>query len=134
MDCRTPGFPVRHQLWELTQTHVHLISDAIQPSHLLSSLFLQASVFPTIRVFSNKPVLCISWPKYWNFSFSISPSNGYLDWFPLGLTALIYLQSKGLSSVSPTPQFKSISSSVLSFLYGLTFTSIHDYWKKHSFD
>ena len=64
MDCSTPGFPVHHQLPELAQTHVHRVGDAIQPSHLLSSLLLLPSIFPSIRVFSNESVLCIRWPKY----------------------------------------------------------------------
>ena len=70
-------FSVHHQLLELTQTHVHRIGDAIQQSHPLSSLLLLPSVFPSIRVFSNESVLRIRWPKYWNFSFRISPSNEY---------------------------------------------------------
>ena len=77
MDCSTLGFPVHHQLLELTQTHVHQVSDAIQPSHPLSSPS-PASLFPSIRVFSNESVLRIRWPKYWTFSFSISPSSEYL--------------------------------------------------------
>ena len=77
MNCSTSCFPVHHQLLELTQTHVHRISDAIQPSHPLSSLLLLPPIFPSIRVFSNGLVLCITWPKYWSFSFSISPSNEY---------------------------------------------------------
>ena len=77
MDCSRPGFPVLHQLPELIQTHVHWVSDAIQPSHLLSSLLLPPSIFPSIRVFSNESVLRNKWPKYWSFSFSISPSNEY---------------------------------------------------------
>ena len=75
MDCSMPGFPVHHQLPELTQTHVHHISDAIQPSHPLSSPSPPA--FPSIRVFSNESVFSIRWQKYWSFSFSISPSNEY---------------------------------------------------------
>ena len=75
MDCSTTGFPVHHQLPELSQTHIHRVSDAIQPSHFLSSPSLPVSIFPSIRVFSNESVLCIRWPKYW--SFSISPSNEY---------------------------------------------------------
>ena len=75
MDCSTPGLPVHHQLPEFTQTHVQWVSDAIQPSHPLSSLLLLPSIFPSIRVFSNESALCIRWPKYWSFSFSISPSN-----------------------------------------------------------
>ena len=89
MDCSTPGFPVHHQLPEPTQIHVHRVSDAIQ--HLiLCLLLLPPSTFPNIRVFSKESVLCIRWPKYWSFSFSISPSNEHsglissrIDWFDL---------------------------------------------------
>ena len=79
MDCGTPGLPVHRQLPESTQTHVHHVGDAIQPSHALltHSVLLPPSIFPSIRVFSNKSVLCIRWLKYWSFSFSISPSNEY---------------------------------------------------------
>ena len=73
MDCSTPGFPVHHQLPELIQTHVHRIGDAIQLSYPLPS----PSPPPSIRVFPNESVLHIRWPKYWSFSFSISPSNEY---------------------------------------------------------
>ena len=90
MDCSTPGLPVHHHLPELTQTHVHRVSDAIQPSHLCRPLLLQPSIFPSIRVFSNESVLHIRWPKHWSFSFSISPSNDYsglisfrIDWLDL---------------------------------------------------
>ena len=89
MDYSTPGFPVLHHLPELTQTHVHPIGDAIQPSHPLSSPSLP-SVFPSIRVFYNESGLGIRWPKYWSFCFSISPSDEYsglisfrIDWFDL---------------------------------------------------
>ena len=75
-----------HQLLELAQTHAHQADDAIQPSHPLMSPSLLPSTFSSIRVFSNESVLCIRWPKYWNFSFSISLSNDIQDWFPLGLT------------------------------------------------
>ena len=87
MDCSMPGLFVHHQLLELTQTYVHQVGDAIQPSHPLSSPSL---AFNLIRVFSKESVLCIRWPKYWSFSFSISPSNEYsglisfrIDWFDL---------------------------------------------------
>ena len=90
MDFSMPGFPVHHQLPELAQTHVHHVSDAIQPSHPLSSPSSPPSIFPSIRVFSNESVLCIRWPKYWSFSFSISPPNEYsglisfrMDWLDL---------------------------------------------------
>ena len=69
--------PVQHQLLELTQAQVHWVSDAIQSSHSLSSLLLQPSIFPSIKVFSEDSVLLIRWPKYWSFSFSISPSSEY---------------------------------------------------------
>ena len=80
MDCSTPGLPVYHQLPEATQTHVRRVSDAIQPSNnliLCHPLLFPPSIFPSIRVFSNESVLCIRWPKYWNFSFNISPLNDY---------------------------------------------------------
>ena len=90
MDCSLPGFPVHHQLPELAQTHVHRLGDAIQPSHPLFSLLIQPSIFPSTRVFSNESVLDIRWPKFWSFSFSISPSNEYsglislrMDWLDL---------------------------------------------------
>ena len=90
MDCSTPGFPVHHQLLDLAQTHVHCVGDANQPSHSLLPLLLPPSIFHIIRVFSNESALRISWPKYWSFSFSISPSNEYsglisfrIDWFDL---------------------------------------------------
>ena len=90
MDCSMPGLPVHHQLPEFTQTHVHWVRDAIQPSHPLSSLSPPFSVFPSIRVFSNESALCIRWPKYWSFSFNISPSIEHpglisfrMDWLDL---------------------------------------------------
>ena len=90
MDCSMPGFPVHHQLPELTQTHGYRVGDAIQPSHPLSSPFPPALNLFQYQVFSNESVLCIRWPKYWSFSFSISPSNEYsgliffrMDWFHL---------------------------------------------------
>ena len=87
----TPGFPVNHQLQGLAQTtHVHGVSNAIQPSHPLSSPSPPAFSLPRIKVFSNESVLLIRWPKYWSFSFNISPSNEYsglissrIDWFDI---------------------------------------------------
>ena len=90
MDCSTPGLIVHHQLPEFTQIHVH---ELVMPSrHLIlcRPLLLPPSIFPSIRVFSNESVLCIRWPKYWSFSFNISPSNEYsglisfrMDWLYL---------------------------------------------------
>ena len=70
-----PGLPVHHQLPEPTQTHVHWVGDAIQPSHPLCPLLLLPSIFPSIRVFSNESALSMRWPKHWSFSFNIRPSN-----------------------------------------------------------
>ena len=97
MDGSTPGLPVHHQPPELTQTHVHRVGDAIQPSHLCGPLLLLPSIFPSIRVFSNESGLRIRWPKYRSFNFSISPSNEYLGLISLQLTGLISMLSKGLS-------------------------------------
>ena len=101
--------PVHHQLPEFIQTHVHWVSDAIQPSYLLRLLLLLPSVFSSIRVFSNESTLCIRWPKYWSFSFSISPSNEYsglisfrIDWFDLAVKGT-------LKSLLQHQQFKSIN-------------------------
>ena len=112
-------------------------SESVMPSNhliLCCPLLLLPSIFPSIRVFSNESVLHIRWPKYWSFSFNISPSSEYsglisfrIDWFDP-------CSPSDSQESSPTPQFKSINSSVLSFLNGPTLTSIHDYWKSHSFD
>ena len=90
MNHSTPGLPVHHQLPESTQTHVHWVGDAIQPSHPLSSPSPPALNLSSIRVFSNESALRIRWPKYWNFSFNISPSNEHpglisfrMDWLDL---------------------------------------------------
>ena len=135
MDCSAPGFPVLHHLPELAQTHVHWVSDAIQPSH---------------------PLLSPSPP-----AFSLSQHEGLFQWISSShqVTKVLELQLQHQSlqwifrtdflhdglvgslwsprdsqESSPTPQFKSINSSVLSLLYGPNFTSIHNYWKNHSFD
>ena len=98
------------------------------------SLLLLPSILPSIRVFSNESVLHIKWPKYWNFSFSISPSNEYLELISFRIDWFELLAVQETQESSPAPQFKSISSPVPSLLYGPTLTSIHDYWKNHSFD
>ena len=90
MNRSTPGLPVHHQLPEFTQTHVHRVGDAIQPSHPLASPSPPAPIPPSIRVFSNELTLHMRWPKYWSFSFSISPSKEHpglisfrMDWLDL---------------------------------------------------
>ena len=132
MDCSTPGFPVHHQLPELSQTHVHWVGDVIQPSYPLSSsspafnLSQHQGLFKWVS-FSHQVA------KYWSFSFSILPMN-IQDWFPLGWTGWISSQSKGLSRVFSNTTVQKHQSSALSFLYSSTLTSIDDYWKSHSFD
>ena len=94
MDCGMPGLPIHHQPPELVQTHVHWVSNVIQPSHPLLTLLLLPSIFPSIRVFSKESVLCIRWPECWSFSFSISPSNEYsgLISFRMDLLDLLAVQ------------------------------------------
>ena len=105
MNHSTPGLPVHHQLPEFTQTHVHLVSDAIQPvmpsSHLIlhRPLLLLPSIPPSIRVFSNESTLNMRWPKYWSFSFSIIPSKEIPGLISFRMDWLDLLQSKGLSRV-----------------------------------
>ena len=122
------SFTICQILLKLMSVESVMLSDHLVLCH---SRLLLPSIFPSIRIFSNELALRIRWPKYWSFSFNISPSNEYsgltsfrIDWFDL-------LCSPWDSQESfPTPQFKSINSLVLSFLYGPTLTSIHDYWKK----
>ena len=85
MDYCMPGFSVLHYLPEVDQTHVHWVSDAIQPSHLLSSLLLLSSLFPSLRVISSELVLCIRWSNDWSFSLNISPSDEYSRLISLGI-------------------------------------------------
>ena len=133
MNCSMPGLPVRHQLPESTQTHVHRVSDAIQPSHPLSSPS-PALNLSQHQVFSNESALRVRWPKYWSFSFNISPSNEHpglisfkIDWFDL-------LAVQGI--LKSLLQHHSSKASILqcSAFFMVQLTSIHDYWKKHIFD
>ena len=111
------------------------IESVMPSSHLIlcCPLLLLPSIFPSIRVFSNESVLHIRWPKYWSFIFSISPSNEYSRLISFRMDWLDLLTIQGTLKSSPTPQFKSINSLALSFLYSPTLTSIHDYWKNQSF-
>ena len=125
MGCRTWSFPVHHQLPELAQTNAHQVSDAIHHLILCRPLLLLPSIFSSIRVFPNESALCIRWPKHWSFSFSMSTSNEYsglisfrIDWLDL------FAVQRPLKSLLQRPQFKSINSLVLSFLYSPALTSI----------
>ena len=120
MDCSTPGFPVLHHLLEFAQTHIHWIDDAIQPAHPLLS-FPPSGSFPMNWLFTSSG-------QNVGVSATVLPMN-IQGWFPLGLTGLIYLQSKGLSRV-----FSNTTVQKLSLLYGPTLTSVHDYWKNHICD
>ena len=110
--------------------------ESVMPcNHLIlcGPLLLLPSIFPSIRIFPNESVLRIRWPKYWCFSFSISPSNEYSDLIsfrPVGSPCI----PRASQESSPTPQFKSINSSLLSFLYSSTFTSLYHSWRNDSFD
>ena len=118
----------------ISQSLLKLLSiELVMPSNhlILCCPLLLPSIFPSISVFSNESALRIRWPKYWSFSFNISPSNGHpglisfrMDW----------LYPRDSQESSPTPQFKSINSLALSFLYSPNLTSIHDHWKNHSLD
>ena len=131
----TPGFPVHHHLWDLLKGSI----ESVIPSNqiiLCHPLLLLPSIFLSIRVFSIESALRIGWPNYWSFSLNISPSNEHpgLIWSTLGWTGWISCSPRDSKESSTTPQFKSIHFSVLSFLYSPSLTSIHDYWKNHSFD
>ena len=131
MDCSSQA----SLSFTISQSLLKLMSiESAKPSNrliLCGPLLLLPSIFPSIRIFSSESGLHIRWPKYWSFSFSISPSNEYsglfsfrTDWFDLAV----------LQESSPVPQFESINSLMLSILYGPTLTSVHNYWKSHSFD
>ena len=113
--------------------------ESVMPSKHLSlcrPLLLLPSIFPSIRVFSNESALHIRWPNCWSFSFNISPSSEYLGLISLRIDWLVWSSCcpRDSQESSPTPQFKSINSSALSFPYSPTLTSIHDYCKNHSLD
>ena len=133
-DSATPRIAARQVSLSITNSQSSLkptsIESVMPSSHLIlcHPLFLLPPIPSSIRVFSNESTLCMRWPKYWSFSFSIIPSNEHpglisfrMDWLDL-------------QESSPTPHFKSINSSVLSFLHNPTLTYIHDYWKNHSLD
>ena len=121
-----------------SQSLLKLISiESVMPSsHLIlcHPLFLLPSIFPRIGVFANESILPIRWPKYWSFSFSVSPSNEYSGLIFFRMDWLDLFAVQGTRKSSPTPQFKIINSSALSFLYSPTLTSIHDLWKNHTLD
>ena len=141
MNHSIPGLPVHHQLPESTQTHVHWVSDVIQPSHPLSSPFppalnlSQHQAFPPASHFSNESALPIRWPEYWSFSFKISPSNEHPGLISFRMDLLDLLAFQG--TLKSLLQHHSSKTSILrcsAFFYSPTLTSIHDHWKNHSLD
>ena len=135
MDCSMPGLPVHHKL----QTSLKFMSiESVMPSnHLILCLprLLLPSTFPSIRVFSNESPLHIRWPKDWSFSFNISPSNEYSGLISFRIDWLDLLAVQG--TLKSLLQHHSSKASVLcnlAFIIVQLLTSIHDYWKNHSFD
>ena len=129
MNRSMAGLPIHYQLPEFTQTHVHWVGDAI-----CGPLLLLPPIPPSTRVFASESTLHMKWPKYWSFSFSISPSNEHPGLISFRMDRLDLLAVQGTQESPPTPQFKSINSLALSFLHSPTLTSIHDHWKNHSLD
>ena len=131
----TPWIAARQASLSLEFTKIMSLESVMPFSHLIlcHPLLLLPPIPPSIRVFFNESTLHMRWPKYWSFSFSISPSSEHpglifrMDWLDL-------LAVQGTLESSPTPQVKSITSSSLSFLYSPTLKSIHDYWKNCSLD
>ena len=136
MDCSTPGLPVHHQLPEFTQTHVPWVGDAIQPPHPLSSPSPPAFSLSQNRGLFKWVSSSHQVAKVLEFQHQHQSFQGIFrtDWFPLRWTGWISCSPRDSQESSPTPQFKSINSLMLSFLYGPTLTSIHDHWKNHSLD
>ena len=135
MDCSTPGLSVPHHLLKFSQVHVHCIGDT---RHLIlwHPLLLLPSIFPIIRDFSKELAVCITWPKYWSFSFSISPSNEHsglislkIDWFDL-----LIVQGTFRSLLQHHSSNSSIFFWHSAFFNGLPFTTIGDHWEDHSLD
>ena len=129
----------------VTQTHVHQVGDAIQPSHSLHPLLLPPSIFPSIRVFPSESALRNRWPKDWSFSFNISPSSEYsglisfrMDWLDLlAVQGTLKSLLQHHSSKAPILRHSAFFIKKLQFVYKVgcpSLASIHDYWKHHSFD
>ena len=132
MDCSTPGFPVQHQLLELAQIHIHWVGDASNHLFLYHSFLLLPSIHPSIRIFSMSQFFTSDGQSIEaSASASVLPMN-IQDWFPLLVCS--FCSPRDSRESYPTQQFKAINYLVLSFLYGPTLTSIHDYWKNHSSD
>ena len=134
MDCSMPGLSLAIS-WNLFKLKS---IESVMPSNdliLCCSPLLPPSIYPSIRVFSNESTLRIRWPKYWSFRFSFSPSNDHSRLISFRIDWLDLLAVQGtLKESSPTPQFKSINSSALSFLYSPAVKSTYNYWRNHTFN
>ena len=132
-NCSMPGFPVLHNLLEFAQ--LMSIEMMMSSNYLIlcCPLFFLPSIYQHQGLF-NESALCIGWPKYWSFSFSISLCNEYSRMISFRMDLLDILAVQGTLKSPPTPQFKSIHSSGISFLHSPTPTSMHDHWKNHSLD
>ena len=136
----TPWTTARQTSLSITNTwglfKLICIESVVPSNHLIlcSPLLLLSSISQHIRVFSSESVLCISWPKYRSFSFNISPSNEHAGLISFRMVWLDLLAVQGTLKSSPIPQFKSINSLVLSFLYSPALTSTYDYWQNHILD
>ena len=134
VDCGTPGFPVLHSLPRFDQMS---IESRMLSKHLIFCypLIFVLPIFPSIRIFSNELPLHIRRPKYWSFSFSISPSNEYSGLISFRVNWFNLLAVQGtLKSLLQHHSWKALNSLARSLLYGLTFISVHDHWKNHSSD
>ena len=135
----TPWIAARQASLSITNSRSSLRLTSIElvmpSSHLIlcHPLLLLPPIPPSIRVFSNESSLPMRWPKYWSFSFSISPPNEHPGLISFRMDWLDVLAVQGTLK-SPTPQFKSINSSAFSFLHSPTLTPLHDHWKNHSLD
>ena len=135
MNRSTPGLPVHHQLAEFTQTHIYWVGDAVQPPRHLSSFLLLPQIPPRIRVFSYESFLHMSWPKYWRFSFSLSPSSEHSGLISFRMDWLDLLAVQG--TLKSLLQHHSSKASIFfsaQLLHSPTLTSTHDHWKNHSLD
>ena len=137
----TPWISARQASLSITNSRSSLrltsIESVMPSSHLIlcHPLLLLPPKTPSIRVFSSESTLHMRWPKYWSFSFSIIPSREHPGLISFRMNWLDLLAVQGtLKNLSPTPQFRSVNSSELSFLHSPTLTSIHDHWKNHSLD
>ena len=134
LDCSMPSFPVLHSLMEFAQTHVHWVDDNIQPSHPLLPPFLLPLIFPCTGFFPRSQLFTSGDENIGtSASASVLPMKVH-SLFLLGFSGLISLLSKGLSRDFSSTTTQEHHSLTLSFLYNITLTSIHDYWKNHSFD